>query len=106
MLSTLRMISIALVAAFFALLAFSQLTAVDEAVDRRYRHDLRRLEALDATLSGELLKSRSGLVAHYDSLVRILSALKAQRNALQVVPGYLSDEGRRENRATQQLPHP
>jgi signal transduction histidine kinase len=45
-------------------------------VEATYRRDLRRLDALGAQLDRELLRSRAGLVMHYDALSRAFQELR------------------------------
>jgi signal transduction histidine kinase len=63
--------------------------AIQQDVEATYRQDLRRLEALDAQLARELLRSRSGLVMHYDALTRTYQDLRRTSQRLVQVPASL-----------------
>jgi signal transduction histidine kinase len=63
--------------------------AIEQGVEASYRLDLRRLEALDAQLARELLRSRSGLVMHYDALTRTFRELRRTSQRLTQGPGSL-----------------
>src|SRR5262245_48241890 len=51
-----------------------------------YRFELRRLEALDAELARELLRSRSGLTMHYDDLTQTFDELRRTLTAVAALP--------------------
>ena len=54
----------------------------------RYSRDLRELQALDARLDGEVMRSRQGLVAHYDEIVRARAAEDAVMKRLALAPEF------------------
>jgi signal transduction histidine kinase len=64
-------------------------SAIRHDVEASYRRDLRRLEALDAQLARELLRSRSGLVMHYDTLTRTFQDLRRTSRQLEQIPAAL-----------------
>jgi signal transduction histidine kinase len=69
---------------------------VDEQAAERYALLLETLHSLDAELSAETLKARSGLVAHYDGLVRSEKNFDALQHRLLHIPSFVSDAQRHE----------
>ncbi len=80
---------------------------LDMSESEAYGSVLRSLLALDFRLTGELMKARSGLSAHYDGLVQTDLELRAVHARLRRMPKYLSAAQRvqlgRELRASEQL---
>jgi signal transduction histidine kinase len=66
------------------------------ATAERYGENLRSKVALEMALTAEVLQTRSGLVAHYDGLVRIGRALKSLHQGLRDIPSFLLPEQRAE----------
>lgn len=91
--SPLRLALIASVIGAAGLGAQSYRHSIRHDIEAPFRRDLRRLEALDARLDRELLRSRAGLVMHYDGLTSAFREL--QRTARQVsrVPELGFDPG-------------
>jgi signal transduction histidine kinase len=73
------------------LAAYSYRHAIDHGRAVAYARDLRQLKLLDQRLNETLLESRSGLVAHYDPLVRNVIDLEQLLRALDEVPEFLED---------------
>lgn len=69
---------------------------VDPAEHDAYARDVRRLEALDAELSEQLVLSRSGLVLHYDGLARTVAELRATFGVLRAPPAFVRGDQRAE----------
>jgi signal transduction histidine kinase len=64
--------------------------AIDHVRAVAYGRDVRQLTTIDARLSQELLRSRAGLVTHYDTLVRHVKELRSLVRGLDAVPGFLA----------------
>lgn len=62
-------------------------------IEAPFRRDLRRLEALDARLDRELLRSRAGLVMHYDGLTSAFRELRRTARQVSRVPELGFDPG-------------
>jgi signal transduction histidine kinase len=73
------------------LAVYSYRHAIDHGRAVAYARDLRQLKLLDQRLNETLLESRSGLVAHYDALVRNVIDLGQLLRALEKVPEFLKD---------------
>lgn len=73
-----------------AALVGSRLAQYRDDASGAYRFELRRLEALDAELSRELLRSRSGLTMHYDDLTQTFEELRRTTTSVATLP---SDPG-------------
>lgn len=63
--------------------------SIGHAVEARYRRDLRHLDALEARLDSEVLRSRAGLVLHYDTLTQALRDLRETARRAVPVPAEL-----------------
>jgi signal transduction histidine kinase len=74
---------------------------VDEREASRYERQLRSLLALDFRLDAEILKSRSGVLAHYDGIVQTAAARKRAYQELRRFPRFL--RGRAANEFKTQL---
>ena len=77
------------VAGFLGLLVYTMQHSIDYGVEAEYGRDLRKLQALDASLNERVLKARSGLLPQYDPLVQNLRELKRLNTRLKEVPEYL-----------------
>lgn len=77
------------VASFVALLTYALGNAVDHRAESEYGRSLRTLKAADPALNEEVLRARSGLVAHYDGLVQRVGELKRLRRTLEAVPSFM-----------------
>lgn len=64
--------------------------SAQSADEASYRAALRQLEGLDAALDRELLRSRAGLVMHYDALTRSTTELRQSASWLDRVPASLA----------------
>jgi signal transduction histidine kinase len=69
---------------------------VQLATAERYGENLRSKVAFEMALTAEVLQTRSGLVAHYDGLVRIGRALQSLQQGLRNTPAFLLPEQRAE----------
>lgn len=69
-----------------ALYAYRESIAHDQAA--AYAHDLRQLTVVDARLNEELLKSRAGLIGHYDTLTASVAELGSLLQKLQRTPDF------------------
>ena len=69
---------------------------VDVGAAERYGRGLRSVLALELALSAELMRSQSGLVGHFDSLVELERRLRAQLLALREPPPFLPVAARAE----------
>ncbi|HTV17632.1 MAG TPA: DAHL domain-containing protein [Polyangiaceae bacterium] len=96
----LRSALIATMLAAVALAVVSSLHRIDHGAEASYRRDLRRLEALDAQLDREVLRSRSGLVMHYDSLTQAYRELRELEASLAEPPAALGFDPRRAMRTS------
>lgn len=92
-LSILRAATLLSALAFGGVCHYTIRHAIDHARELNYSQNLRQLRATDALLSEELLKSRSGLVMHYDGLVRGTTTLTRLLHSLADIPGFLGDAG-------------
>lgn len=88
-----RVALIGSVAAAAALGVHAHEHAIRHDVEAQYRHDLRHLEALDARLDRELLRSRAGLVMHYDGLTSAFRELASTSQRAAQVPELGFDPG-------------
>ena len=66
--------------------------------------DLRQLESLDAQLDRELLRSRAGLVMHYDSLTRTFRELTRTASRVAAPPALAFEPGEAVRVAARRLP--
>jgi signal transduction histidine kinase len=80
--------------ACFGAFAWSRRVDAENAV--QYGEDLRSLLALHLRLTGEVLKSRSGIVGHYDGLVQSEAGLTRVHERLRVMPSFLPPHARAE----------
>ncbi|HWO13420.1 MAG TPA: DAHL domain-containing protein [Polyangiaceae bacterium] len=78
--------------------------AIPAAAEAAQRSDLRLLEALDAQLDRELLRSRAGLVLHYDTLTRTFRELTRTAGRVSALPDLAFDPGEVVRRAALRLP--
>jgi signal transduction histidine kinase len=96
----------------FSLFAWSR--RIDERSCTRYGQQLRSLLALDLRLTAEVMKTRAGLVAHYDAVVQTVAARRRLSSTLHAAPRGLWPEadpvlrrrlelGERRRRDTDQL---
>lgn len=76
-----------------ALAAHGYRHSIRHEVEAPYRRDLRHLEALDARLDRELLRSRAGLVMHYDGLTSAFRELRSTAQRVAQVPALGFDPG-------------
>jgi len=83
-------------AAFALQLGMTWHRRVDPTVAERYGRGLRTLLALELALSAEVLRTKSGLVGHFDGLVQLEQRIGAQRAALKEAPGFLEAGARDE----------
>lgn len=74
--------------------AFAWSRRVDASSAERYGRDQRTLLALQFRLTGEVLKSRSRSVGHYDGIVQSEAAIKRLHADLHGVPAFVSPRGR------------
>lgn len=89
----LRVLFIAAVSGAGALAMHGSRHALRHGVAAQYHRDLRRLEALDARLDRELLRSRAGLVMHYDTLTSAFRELRSTAGRVARVPELGFDPG-------------
>jgi hypothetical protein len=85
----LRSLLVVTVSGAVALAAHAYRHAIQHDVEASYRRDLRRLETLGAQVDRELLRSRAGLVMHYDSLTRSFRELVETTRRVRVPPPKL-----------------
>lgn len=90
---SLRLALLASLAAAAALAAHRQRHSIRHDVEAPFRRDLRHLEALDARLDRELLRSRAGLVMHYDGLTSAARELRHTARQVARVPELGFDPG-------------
>ena len=76
--------------------AFAWSRRVDAPSAERYGRDQRTLLALEHRLTGEVLKSRSRSVGHYDGIVQSEAAIQRLHADLRKVPNFVSARGRTE----------
>jgi signal transduction histidine kinase len=69
---------------------------VDPTVAERFGRGLRTVLSLELALSAEVMRAKSGLVGHFDSLVEVEHRLAAQLAALREPPAFLELGGRQE----------
>jgi signal transduction histidine kinase len=87
-----RSVNVLAVTSLLLLLAFSLFARsrrVDIAAWEGYERQLRSLLALDFRLTAEVMKARSGLIAHYDGIVQTEAARKRAHRDLRGLPGVL-----------------
>jgi signal transduction histidine kinase len=91
-----RAVNVLALASVLALVGFT-LFARSRRIDLRacegYERQLRSLLALDFRLTAEVMKARSGLIAHYDGIVQTEAARKRAHRALRGLPGVLRAGG-------------
>ncbi len=92
-LSILRALLAAGLAACVAFLVFVMPHAIDSGQQDRYIRALRSVQTLDANLNELVLKSRLGLLSHYDPLVRATAELDRLHHVLEPVPDFLLAPG-------------
>ena len=85
----LRSLLVVTVSSAVALAAHAYRHSIQHDVEAGYRRDLRRLETLGAQVDRELLRSRAGLVMHYDSLTRAFRELVEITRRVRVPPPEL-----------------
>src|SRR5262245_39120370 len=73
--------------------------AIDHGRAVAYGRDVRQVTTIDARLSQELLRSRAGLVTHYDTLVRNVKELRSLVRGLSIVPAFLAEPAAADVRA-------
>jgi signal transduction histidine kinase len=78
---------------FAALLVHSARRAIDHRVEADYSKTLRTLKAADPGLNEEVLRSRAGLVTHYDGLIARVRELRRVTKTLGEVPSFLDGDG-------------
>jgi len=78
--------------------------AIPAQAEASQRRDLRQLEALDAQLDRELLRSRAGLVLHYDTLTRTFRELTHTAARVAALPDLAFDPGDAVRAAARRLP--
>src|SRR5215471_5713012 len=74
---------------FIVLVIQAYRSAIAHAGAIAYGRDVRQVATIDARLSQELLRSRSGLVTHYDILVRNVKELRGLVRGLALFPSFL-----------------
>jgi signal transduction histidine kinase len=89
----LRLALVACVAGALALGVQGYGHSIRHDVEAPFRRDLRHLEALDARLDRELLRSRAGLVMHYDDLTSAFRELRRTARRMARVPELGFDPG-------------
>ncbi|HMJ11353.1 MAG TPA: DAHL domain-containing protein [Polyangiaceae bacterium] len=77
---------------FVLLFAHAERRGIDYKAEALYSRDLRQLKAADAQLNERLLRSVSGLSAHYDGLVRGTQEMQHLHAVLAKVPEFLGEE--------------
>jgi signal transduction histidine kinase len=85
----LRSLLLVTLGAAVALTGHAYLHSIRHDVEASYRRDLRRLETLGAQVDRELLRSRAGLVMHYDGLTRSFRELVETTRRVRVAPPEL-----------------
>jgi signal transduction histidine kinase len=85
----LRLLLVAAVGGAAALSLHGYEHSIGHTVEARYRRDLRHLDALEARLDREVLRSRAGLVLHYDALTEAFRELRQTARGVSVVPAEL-----------------
>ncbi|HTJ81920.1 MAG TPA: DAHL domain-containing protein, partial [Polyangiaceae bacterium] len=85
-----RILAVLAVAAFVAVGVFEYTKRLDLVGHDQYSRDARAIEALDARLSFEIMRSREGLSASYDGIVETEHAIGAIEHRLGAPPTYLS----------------
>ncbi len=88
-----NVIAVASAAALIGFSLFAWMRRVDADECERYEQRLRSLLALDFRLTAEVMKARSGLVAHYDGIVQTEAARKRLHRALRGLPRVLRASG-------------
>jgi signal transduction histidine kinase len=88
----LRSLLLAAVTGAAALGAHVERHGIRHDVEAAYRRDLRHLDALGAELDRELLRSRAGLVMHYDALTRGFQELRRTTRQTASPPSELGFE--------------
>lgn len=78
--------------------------AIPAEAELSQRRALRQLEALDAQLDRELLRSRAGLVLHYDTLTRTFRELRQTAANVAALPDLAFDPGDTVRAAAHRLP--
>lgn len=78
--------------------------AIPAQAEASQRRGLRQLEALDAQLDRELLRSRAGLVLHYDTLTRTFRELTRTAARVAALPDLAFDPGDAVRAAARRLP--
>jgi signal transduction histidine kinase len=100
MIGGLRFASLALLAAFLAVVGYGYRHGVSQEEDTRYRDHLRRLRDHTTALDAALLESRSGIVNHYDDIVMHVKARDEEQQELEKQkPTFLDDVARDELQA-------
>lgn len=74
--------------------AFAWSRRVDASSAERYDRDLRTLLALEFRLGGEVTKSRSRSIGHYDGIVQSEAAIQRLHERLRDVPAFLPERAR------------
>src|SRR5215471_9963397 len=74
---------------FVVLVTEAYRSAIAHAGAIAYGRDVRQVATIDARLNQELLRSRSGLVTHYDILVRNVKELRSLLRGLALFPSFL-----------------
>lgn len=62
----------------------------------QYTRNLLHLKELDTTLNQDILKIRSGVLTHYDSLVTTFATLKNLQRSLEAIPAFIDQQGQQE----------
>jgi signal transduction histidine kinase len=84
--NVLALVSLLLLLAFTL---FARSRRLDQQACEGYERELRSLLALDFRLTAEVMKARSGLIAHYDGIVQTEAARKRAHRALRGLPALL-----------------
>jgi signal transduction histidine kinase len=78
------------VACFLVLLAGDRTRALDHSAEAAYARELRAFEAADTRLNEDLLRSRSGLVGHYDAIAGDLAELRRSSRTASRLPASIA----------------
>lgn len=96
MLTGLRVLWMMSLAAFAALLVVTWTGGIDAAQEEAYARDVRRVQSTEARLNELVMRSRSGLINHWDPIVDGVNELARLHERLARPPGFLAPEGRAE----------
>ena len=86
-------LGIILIVAIFIFL-FQQTRVLDFKQHDNFTSNLLRLKELDALLNQDVVRSRAGLLTHYDPLANNLAELKKRQNKANTIPTFIENEGK------------